>query len=242
MNLTNIEWTDRTWNPVTGCLGPGGRAEKPNHCLYCYAKRMAEGRLRGRYGYDAEYPFKPTFHPDRLREPLKVKQPLKIFVVSMGDLFGDWVPDEWIEAVLDVVNQCPQHTFQFLTKNPRRYRTGKKPYRWPTNCWVGATITGELERQRRHNWMNFVDAPVRFFSIEPLLERIWITRVSRYGARWPDWLIIGEQAGPGSKPPIEHVVRWAMALIEDCEARGIPVYVKRPLSNRIPNAPKEFPE
>ncbi len=97
MNKTKIEWCDYTWNPVTGCLHRCGD--------FCYAKKMAY-RLKGRYGYPADEPFRPTFRPERIREPLEVKKSSKIFVVSMGDLFGDWVPSEWINSVLDTVEKA----------------------------------------------------------------------------------------------------------------------------------------
>lgn len=137
MNRTNIEWCDYTWNPVTGCL---------HGCSYCYARRMAKrfGKSEGlpsrppcdcqiglRYiaqpGEVFPAGFIPTFYPGRLEEPKKVKKPSRIFTVSMGDLFGEWVSPEWIDAVLQVVRECPQHTFIFLSKNPARYEI----YEWP---------------------------------------------------------------------------------------------------------------
>ena len=120
MNKTLIEWTDFTFNPVTGCWGPGGTAEKPNRCPYCYAKRIADRFFPVQEVYHQgqgtwEEFFAPMFYPERLSEPAKIKTPSKIFVSSMGDLFGDWVPREQILDVLTTVKyRAPWHTYQFL--------------------------------------------------------------------------------------------------------------------------------
>lgn len=112
-STTKIEWTDQVWNPVTGCdkVSPG--------CAHCYAERMAK-RLRGRFGYPADNPFKVTLHPDRLTEPLKHSIPTMYFVCSMGDLFHKDVPDDFINRVFAIMALCPQHIFQVLTKRPER--------------------------------------------------------------------------------------------------------------------------
>ncbi len=113
MGATDIEWATDTWNPVTGCTPISAG------CAYCYAARMAK-RLRGRFGYPADDPFRVTFHPDRLEEPLYWKKPSRIFVCSMADLFHEDVKDEWIDKVFAVMALCPQHTFMVLTKRPER--------------------------------------------------------------------------------------------------------------------------
>lgn len=129
MNTTTIEWTERTWNPMTGCshASPG--------CDNCYAKRMAQ-RLRGRCGYDQERPFQVKLRPERLAQPLLMKKPSMIFVCSMGDLFHEEVPDLFICAVFAVMAACPQHTFQVLTKRPER------ALRWFGRVMNVATIQG----------------------------------------------------------------------------------------------------
>lgn len=158
MNKTKIEWCDSTWNPVTGCM---------HGCVYCYARQMAN-RFKGydkitlpdtsiskgqhvlevpaaKRGKVAPYPFNfdPTFHRYHLDEPQKWKNPRTIFVCSMTDLFGDWVPDEWIEAVFEACGKAPQHRYLFLTKNPKRYielaDNGKLPQN--KNMWYGISIT-----------------------------------------------------------------------------------------------------
>ena len=158
---------------MTGCWGPGGTAEKPKRCPYCYAEKVARRFTHDRNKVtDQPDPFTPQFHPDRLSEPAKVKKPSKIFVGSMGDLFGDWVPEEWIEAVIRAAMDCGQHTFIFLTKNPKRYHEFGL---WPPNCWVGTTVTNQADADERIPWLLQVDAPVRFVSLEPLLSSIDIS-------------------------------------------------------------------
>jgi len=116
MTQTKIEWADMVWNPITGC----SRAGSPG-CDHCYAKRMAY-RLKGRYGYPKDDPFKVTFHPDRLDEPFHWKKPRRVFVCSMGDLFHEDVERQWVDRIFAVVSLCQQHTFQVLTKRPERMR------------------------------------------------------------------------------------------------------------------------
>jgi len=114
MSTSKIEWTKKTWNPISGCtkISPG--------CQHCYAEKMATTRLRGRCGYDQDHPFQVTFHPDRLERYLHRKKPTVIFVCSMGDLFHSDVEDSWIDQVFEIIRQCPQHTFQILTKRAGR--------------------------------------------------------------------------------------------------------------------------
>nr|WP_319775978.1 DUF5131 family protein [uncultured Sphaerochaeta sp.] len=175
MQKTKIEWCDSTWNPVTGCL---------HGCNYCYAKKIAE-----RFGKDlspagcgiaerrepmyhetkngkwaiAPYPFgfRPTFHRYRLGEPQKIKNPQRIFVVSMGDLFGDWVPDHWITEVFDACKKAPQHKYMFLTKNPKRYAELAEKGLLPEldNFWYGQTcVKGEIHSLLGPQYNEFLSA------------------------------------------------------------------------------------
>jgi protein gp37 len=195
---SKIEWTDETWNPITGCtpISPG--------CERCYAKKLAEGpRLRGRFGYPADKPFRPgTLHADKLAAPLKWRKPRRVFVCSMGDLFHEDVSDEHIAAVFGVMAACPQHTFQVLTKRPEQMRAwfewlmsfpdpfekiinaaddeyvfGNQffpgPNPWPLpNVWLGVTAEGQQRADERIPTLLQIPAAVRFVSVEPMLTAI----------------------------------------------------------------------
>lgn len=214
MNRTAIEWTDWTWNPITGCL---------HGCPYCYARRLAEGRLKGRNGYDNG--FKPTFHPSRLNEPRKIARHSKIFVSSMGDLLGDWVKPTWIQAVIETMRETPQHTYQILTKNPRRL----EEFNWPQNAWFGTSWDGTPdaleERYDRvdsmlHVGLNWANA-IRFISLEPLLGNPY--RVEGFHLEGFDWVIVGAQTGPHAMAPS---VAWVDKILSDASEQRIPVFLK----------------
>jgi protein gp37 len=222
MNKTKIEWTDYTWNPVTGCWGPGGTAEKPRRCSYCYAEKKAQRRM---LDYEREGdPFRPMFHPERFLEPAKVKKPSKIFVCSVADLFGDWVPEEWIKQIINYTCfAAPWHIFQFLTKNPKRLKDFKP---WPLNCWVGTTVTTQEDADERLPWLLQVDAPVRFVSHEPLLSSInmvrWLSHV-HFSGPLIGWGIIGAMTGPGA---VKVKPEWVRGLIDQYRNAGVPLFLK----------------
>jgi protein gp37 len=213
-------------------------------------------------------PFEPAFHPDRLCEPDKVQKPSKIFVCSMADLFGDWVPWEWIKRVLSAAHMNPQHTFQFLTKNPARYQEFNP---WPDNCWLGTTVTNQEDADARVPELLKAQAKVRFVSAEPLLGEINLEGIpfGPYGMRetvlkpecWGDcacpdydpgcrrnggdgklrgvdWLIIGAMTGPGSR---QHQPKpeWAQSLVDQARGAAMPVFLKENL--RRPEKIQEFP-
>jgi len=204
---SKIEWTDYTWNPVTGCK---------HGCPYCYARKI-EMRFHGN--------FVPTFHPQRLTEPYHLKEPSRIFVVSMGDLFGDWVPKEWIKAVIKVAEDNPRHTFQFLTKNPRRYIH----FKFPKNCWLGATINTEKDKKRLFDLMRMYHTNTTFVSFEPLLGEISKTLVETH------WVIIGAQTNPDVQPKKE----WVQKLIDNSRMLKVPIFLKDNL--KWDEKIKEFP-
>ncbi len=196
MNRTRIEWTDFTWNPVTGCLYA---------CDYCYARRLTAR-------FPANFPsgFAPAFHPERLEQPCRVKRPSRVFVCSMADLFGPWVPDEWINAVMEVVRACPRHTFQFLTKNPARYAA----LTLPENAWYGTTVDRTVVLDR-------IDAlrPLKrttFVSFEPLLEPL------DPDLEGIDALLIGARTQPLRLPPRE----WVERLVARAREAGAAVFMK----------------
>ena len=219
-----IGWCDYTWNPITGCkhgcrFGP---ADTP-----CYAEVIAE-RFRG--GKAFPNGFEPTFHPERLPQPQRVKAPARIFTCSMSDLFGAWVPAEWIEATLASIADNPQHTFQLLTKAPWI----AKNHRVPSNVWMGATVTGGLQREtHRLDCVREYPSRVRFLSCEPLEGPIDVSRAE------PDWLIIGAATGKGGYQPDE---AWVASLEDYADSRGIPVYHKDNLTIRRHARRTEFPD
>ncbi len=199
MNKTKIEWCDSSWDPVTGCL---------HGCEYCYARRIAEWfgkKVPDFSGYPIShgghmvdnkfdsnpYPFlfEPTFHAYRLDEPQRKAKPQTIFVCSMADLFGDWVPTQWIVEVLDACEAAPQHRYMFLTKNPERYaqldRLALLPHR--DNFWYGSTITSKSSQR-----FNGTISLNTFLSIEPLHEYLDVGLGSFGGDRL---IIIGAETG-----------------------------------------------
>lgn len=202
MNKTRIDWCDFTWNPITGCRGG---------CFYCYARRISE-----RFGKS----FKPTFHPERLLEPLSKKKPSKIFVCSMSDFWGDGVKQEWRDAVYEVIKQCPQHTFLILTKKPGNI-TAWDRVRIPTGIWVGVSYTTFEDRFRLIDFLFGVNIPINpFVSIEPILNDCAIDYLLYF-----KWIIIGAMTGPGSAeyaPQRE----WIRKICNEVKA---PVFMKRNL-------------
>ncbi|MGM0437523.1 MAG: DUF5131 family protein [Bacillota bacterium] len=223
MNNTNIGWTDYTWNPVTGCK---------HGCEYCYARKLAETRLAHIYPNG----FEPTFWENRLNEPKKVQSGRKIFTVSMGDLFGEWVSNEWIEKVLNVVRDCPQHTFQFLTKNPDRYLY----FDYPDNVILGTTVTkakeafkiSKLSKIKQYRGVKI------FVSFEPLLEDvIQNSNINNIGYfNNIDWVIIGAQTGDNPKQPKQE---WVLNILSEANKYNIPVFIKNNLDwDKI--KPKQF--
>jgi len=216
VNRTKIEWTDYTWNPVTGCL---------HSCSYCYGRKIAN-RFRSIFpnGY------KPTFHPERLEEPYNLKKSSKIFVCSMGDLFGNWVPAKWIKAVIKVAEDNPQHIFQFLTKNPARY----EEFRFPKNCWLGTTVTSYLDQDRILQLPRYEEnyRTLNFVSFEPLLGEVYL---EDWIWGYIDWVIVGAQTNPYKPPKPE----WVKHIILEAKKAGKPVFLKNNL--RWPEKIQEFP-
>lgn len=211
MAITKIEWTDRTWNPITGCSWASPA------CDHCYARRMS-ARLAGRFGYpEAPHNFDVTLHPDRLDEPSKWRKPSRVFVVSMGDLFHDEVPYEFQRDIFGVMEHNDKHTFQVLTKRPLNARRFYERFGyWPHNVHFGVTIENDDARKRRAMIALTIPA-VRFFSIEPLLSA-----VDLYGL-YPDWVIVGGETGQRARKMYETDVR----IIKNyCAKNSIPFFFK----------------
>jgi protein gp37 len=188
-------------------------------------------RLKGRFGYPADSPFEPTFHADKARDPDNIRAPSKIFVCSMGDLFGKWVPADWITMILDTVQFNPQHTFIFLTKNPRRY----SEFGFPVNAWIGYSTTGALY----HRWDTCHEDNIKFVSIEPLGESLNI-RLNGYAQAIDfDWAIVGKETGNRKEKMIpKH--EWIEEIIDFTAKTGIRLFIKDNLSH-IPVI-QEFPK
>jgi len=228
MNKTSIETFDFTWNPLGwGCWGPGGSAESPKQCAWCYAKRLAG---RGMSKCPLCNAFEPHFHLERLGEPTRLKKPARIFVQSMGDLFGSWTPRYQIELVLDAAWANPQHTFFFLTKHPENMLGLTLTF--PPNSWVGTTVTEHKDLSRVLKIASLSPLQMKgkwFLSIEPLLGPIkWTSAVLRCF----DWIIIGALTGYG-KPPA-NTGQWVRDLTRDCIEASVPIFYKNSLKGMIP--------
>jgi len=190
-------------------------------------------RLKGRCGYDKDNPFKPTFHGNRLLEPLKVKKPSKIFTVSMGEFFDPEVPDFWRDLVIRVILEAEQHTFQILTKQPIPYEL---EYEVPSNLWLGVSIDGTTPNEIDWDLEDLFNTPshVRFVSFEPLLGPVV------FDSELVDWIIIGAQTGPNAKQPRKE---WVDSILLEASATNTPVFVKNNIDwkGNTPR-PQEFPK
>jgi len=208
---TTIEWTESTWNPVTGCtrisLG----------CLHCYAQRMAE-RLRAMGQERYKNGFRLTIHQEALDEPYHWKKPRIIFVNSMGDLFHEKIPFEFIRDVFQAMNDNKHHTFQILTKRSERLREMAPKLYWSENIWMGVTIESN-GYVRRADDLRKVDAAVRFLSLEPLLGPLPDLELDGI-----DWVIVGGESGPGARPMKE---KWVLDIKQKCEKENIPFFFKQ---------------
>lgn len=209
---SKIEWTEATWNPVTGC------SKLSRGCLNCYAERLAK-RFAGRYGYPKENPFEVTLHPNRLSKPLKWGKPHMIFVCSMGDLFHKNVPEDYISEILDVIKKCPNHTFQILTKREKRMlEISKKIGCWPDNVWLGVTVE-DRECIRRIDYLKKVDVSVRFMSCEPLLENLGKIKLEGI-----NWVIVGGESGFKARLMAPE---WAISIRDQCSKEKVPYFFKQ---------------
>ena len=252
MNKTKIDWCDMTWNPVTGCLhgceycyarkiaNRFGCASEThyNDCVgeECQWITEGTGKIHELHepvydvdrGHNAPYPFEfdPTFHRYRLSEPQKTKTPQRIFVCSMADLFGDWVPDEWIQQVFEACEKSPRHKYLVLTKNPKRYR--QLAYIPPINLWLGATVGQDKDKDRETiNEMAYLSD--NFLSAEPL--HYDISNIIDYDNI--DWVILGQETG-NRKDKITPKDSWIKFTVDACRYYNIPIFIKEPLFQRFP--------
>jgi len=216
----SIEWARWSWNPITGCH---------TGCKYCYARDIANRFL--------PQGFEPTFHPDRLYSPFNHQVPVtasenigykNIFTCSMADMFGPWVPKEWILAILNVINDTPQWNYLLLTKWPFELLD----YTFPPNAWVGTTIDKQSRITEAEEVFHGIDATVKFVSCEPMLEDLEFHDLSVF-----DWVIIGGRSQTTQQPEFYPPREWVNKLEYDAMAAGCKVYEKSNLLQRI----KEYP-
>jgi len=214
---TSIEWTDATWNPVTGCtkVSPG--------CKHCYAETFAE-RFRGVVGHPYEQGFDLRLWEDRLGLPRRWRKPQMVFVNSMSDLFHADVPDRFIDRVFDTMRECPWHTFQVLTKRPERMAEYLAARAWALaetapHIWLGTSVENQ-DYIGRAAVVSGIDAAVRFLSCEPLLGpldlRALLGRVN--------WVIVGGESGPGARPMAP---AWVKSIRDQCGAAAVPFFFKQ---------------
>ncbi len=238
MSKSKIEWTDRVWNPVTGCskISPG--------CDNCYAERMSK-RFGEKWGLPSEEPFKVTVHMERLDQPLKWNKPSRIFVCSMADLFHDDVSFKAIAEVFQRMMECQHHIFLILTKRPdsmKNFFDFVKPSgrSWPLpNVWLGVTAENQEQADKRIPILLQIPAAKRFVSVEPMLGPVnlkpwfpWDNHRKKLQGwkRNPDykqglhWVICGGESGPGARPMHPE---WAQSLRDQCQAAGVPFFFKQ---------------
>lgn len=207
---SRIEWTDATWNPVTGCTAISAG------CQNCYARRMAL-RLQAMGQRRYANGFRVTVHPETLDEPRHWRKSRMVFVCSMGDLFHKDVPNWFIQEVFRVMKECPRHTFQILTKRPERMATQDEKF-WSPNVWAGVTVENQDATERLAELLD-VPAAVRFISCEPLIGEVTLGNLR--GVRW---VIVGGETGPGARPMQPD---WARAIRDHCLAAKVPFFFKR---------------
>jgi protein gp37 len=209
--LTSIEWTEASWNPVTGCT------KVSEGCQNCYAERLA-GRLCGMGMRAYRNGFSVTLHKQALAIPLQWKKPRMIFVNSMSDLFHEEVPDSFIKSVFKVMNQAHWHSFQVLTKRPDRLLELNDSVDWTPNIWMGVSV--ELSKHLcRIDCLKKSSAELKFVSFEPLLGPI-----SRFNVRGIDWVIVGGESGPGARPMEPD---WALKLRDLSVSSAVPFFFKQ---------------
>lgn len=208
---SGIEWTESTWNPLTGCdkVSPG--------CKHCYAERMSK-RLKamGQPKYANEFDL--TLHESALDEPLHWKKPQVIFVNSMSDLFHKDVPVEFIQRTFDVMRRAHWHTFQVLTKRAERLEEISPSIEWPVNVWMGVSVEAEKYTSRIDH-LRRTGAKTKFLSLEPLLGPL-----SNLDLDGIDWVITGGESGPGARPM---QAEWVTEIRDQCQAANVPFFFKQ---------------
>ena len=244
MEKTKIDWCDSSWNPVTGCI---------YSCKYCYARSIAnrfsgnritdnvlnelDNRVYSDGSKKAEaypYGYKPTLHRYRLDDYVK-KSGRNIFVCSMADLFGPWVPDSWIEEVLSACAKAPQHNYLFLTKNPLRYVCLQTEGRLivSDNMWYGASAANEWQLELAARAFSRLSCKTKtFLSVEPILEDIAVSEYwdDHMDSHLVDWVIVGAETG-NRRGKVIPERDWIRSIVFDCYEECIPVFMKSSLTD-----------
>jgi protein gp37 len=203
---TAIEWTDKTWNPTTGCdkVSPG--------CKYCYAKAVTE-----RFPKNFPDGFKLTLHPERLDQPNHWRKPSRIFVNSMSDLFHEKVPISFLEEVFEVMRSTPQHIYQVLTKRPKRMLEVFELLGASNNVWAGVSVENQ-DYCSRIDYLRQINTPVRFLSCEPLLGPLQLDLTNI------DWVIVGGESGAKHR---EIKQEWVEEILQQCQDKNVAFFFKQ---------------
>lgn len=208
---SKIEWTEMTWNPVTGCT------KVSQGCKHCYAERMAR-RLHAMGNARYQNGFNVALHEDLIDAPLRWRSPKLVFVNSMSDLFQDEVPADFIRNVFSTMVRCPQHTFQILTKRSERLLELANSLPWPQNVWMGVSVEDERVIDRVRD-LQKVPAAVRFLSCEPLIGPL--PRLPLSGIHW---VIVGGESGPYARPM---ELNWVESILTQCRKADVPFFFKQ---------------
>lgn len=211
MAISKIEWTESTWNPVTGCT------RISSGCRNCYAERMAKRlKMMGQPNYANG--FQVTLHEHVLEYPLGWKKPQTIFVNSMSDLFHEQVPDYFIFRIFDIMKRAYWHQFQILTKRSTRLKELAPKLDWPQNAWIGVSVENEATKFRIDD-LRWVPASIRFLSLEPLLGPLPSLELGNV-----DWVIVGGESGPGARLMKKE---WVIQIKEQCIEQNLPFFFKQ---------------
>jgi protein gp37 len=210
-NKSKIEWTEMTWNPVTGCT------KISQGCKHCYAERMAK-RLTAMGAERYRNGFSVTLHPDLVDIPRGWRLPRVVFVNSMSDLFHDDIPLAYIQRVFATMRDCPRHTFQVLTKRSERLAELAPHLPWPENVWMGVSVEDARVLHRVAD-LQSVQAKVRFLSLEPLIGPLDSLPLNGI-----HWVIVGGESGPQARPMRKE---WVKDILRQCRAAKVPFFFKQ---------------
>lgn len=211
MRTTKIEWTERTWNPVTGCN------KVSEGCRHCYAEMMSR-RLYSMGNQKYKNNFRPTEHVEALLEPFKWKRPSKVFVCSMSDLFNEEISFDFVDRVIDVIKLTPLHTYQILTKRAERMADYFKNRDVPVNAWIGVTVEDRTVMARIDS-IRSINASVKFLSCEPLLQDL-----GKMNLNGINWIIVGGESGVSARPMKE---QWVFNILNQARRDNIPFFFKQ---------------